>query len=263
METDRTGEFNRPGDEVVALGHQVRTLIKDMEKFALVGKLAAGVAHSIRNPLTSVKMRLFSMERNLELTATQQEDFEVISEEIRHIDAIVGNFLEFSRPPKLKMQPISPSDVVDNALQLLRHRLESFNVAVTVKRKNSLPNLSADPEQLKEVLVNLLVNACEAMPHGGSITITECETTDKRGARKAILEVSDNGPGIPQSIQVKVFQPFFSTKEEGTGLGLSIAARIVNEHGGRLDLKSREGKGTTFIIHLPIEKENHEHDPSR
>ena len=262
METDRSGEFIRPGDEVVALSHQVRTLIKDMEKFALVGKLAAGVAHSIRNPLTSVKMRLFSMERSLDLDATQKEDFEVISEEIRHIDAIVGNFLEFSRPPKLKMQPISPSDVVDNALQLLHQRLESFNVAATVKRKKPLPTISADPEQLKEVLVNLLVNACEAMPHGGSITISEYETTDEEGTKTAVLEVGDNGPGIPQQIQIKVFQPFFSTKEEGTGLGLAIAARIINEHKGRLDLRSREGKGTTFIIHLPL-KEQHEHDSSR
>jgi signal transduction histidine kinase len=259
METDRSGGTDRPGDEVVALSHQVRTLIKDMEKFALVGKLAAGVAHSIRNPLTSVKMRLFSMERSLELTATQQEDFQVISEEIRHIDTIVGNFLEFSRPPKLTMQAISPSEVVDNALQLLRHRLESFNVTVALKRQKPLPLVSADPEQLKEVLVNLLVNACEAMPHGGAVVITERESTDKNSSASAMVEISDNGPGIPQNLQIKVFQPFFSTKEEGTGLGLAIAGRIVNEHGGRLDLRSREGKGTTFIIHLPLQK-THEHN---
>lgn len=263
METDRSGGGARPGDEVVALGQQVRNLIKDMEKFALVGQLAAGVAHSIRNPLTSVKMRLFSMERSLELSPPQKEDFEVIAEEIRHLDTIVRNFLEFSRPPKLKPQPVSPSDVVTNALQLLHHRLESFNVTVKVHRKRRLPEVSADPEQLKEVLVNLIVNACEAMPHGGTITIHEYEGGDRANHRTAVLELTDNGPGIPSSIQDKVFQPFFSTKEEGTGLGLSIAARIITEHGGQLDLKSREGRGTTFIINLPLYKENHEHDTSR
>jgi len=254
LETDRSGGSERPGDEVVALSHQVHDLIKDMEKFALVGKLAAGVAHSIRNPLTSVKMRMFSMERSLELSATQKEDFEVISEEIRHIDNIVRSFLEFSRPPKLKMQKVSLSDVVDNALQLLRHRLDSYNVEVKLKRQRRLPKVWADPEQLKEVLVNLIVNACEAMAKGGSIVIHEEEGLVENSRQSLIVRLSDDGPGVPKSIQEKVFQPFFSTKEEGTGLGLTIAARIVNEHGGRLDLKSRKGEGTTFIINLPFEK---------
>jgi signal transduction histidine kinase len=137
------------------------------EKLAMVGKLAAGVAHTIRNPLTSVNMRLFSLERTLEFSPTQQEDFEVISEEIRRLDTIVQNFLEFSRPPKLKMQKISPSDIVDMSLQLLRHRLESYRVQVEVERQRRLPQIEADPEQLKEALINLLVNACEAVGERG------------------------------------------------------------------------------------------------
>jgi signal transduction histidine kinase len=225
------------------------------EKWALVGKLAAGVAHSVRNPLTSVKMRLFSMERSLALSPSQKEDLEVISEEIRHIDTIVGNFLEFSRPPKLKMQKVSPSDAVDMAVQLLHHRLESYDVKVEVQRDGRLPEISADPDQLKEVLVNLMVNACEAMVDGGEITISEQQNHSENVGPVAILRVSDNGPGVPESIQAKIFQPFFSTKEEGTGLGLSIAARIVEEHGGWLDLKSREGEGATFIITLPAGEE--------
>jgi len=254
LETDRSGEWGKPENEVVALSHQVRGIIKDMEKFALVGNLAAGVAHSIRNPLTSVKMRLFSLERNLELSLTQKEDFAVVSEEIRHIDTIVQNFLEFSRPPKLKMQMVSPSDIVDNALQLLRHRVEAYEVTITVNRQKKLPEILADPEQLKEVIVNLIVNACEAMVSGGSIMISEEEIERKDKRRILVLTLSDNGPGIPTSILEKVFQPFFSCKEEGTGLGLTIAERIVNEHGGWLDLQSREGEGATFIINLPIDK---------
>lgn len=258
-------------DEVEALSARFQDLIQDVdqtktklkwsrehlqqaEKWALVGKLAAGVAHSVRNPLTSVKMRLFSMERTLALTSDQKEDFEVISEEIRHIDTIVGNFLEFSRPPKLKMQKVSPSDSVDMAIQLLRHRLESYEVKVEVQRKTRLPEITADPDQLKEVLVNLVVNACEAMVDGGSIKISEEENVDGNLGPVVVIKVSDNGPGVPGPIQEKLFQPFFSTKEEGTGLGLSIATRIVEEHGGWLDLRSKQGEGATFIITLP-EKE--------
>jgi signal transduction histidine kinase len=271
LETGARAGLPGGGDEVQALSRRVHDLIVNVdqaqsklersqehllqsEKMAMVGKLAAGVAHSIRNPLTSVKMRLFSLGRTLNFTPTQHEDFEVISEEIRHIDTIVGNFLEYSRPPKLVMQKISPSDVVDLALQLLRHRLESYNVEVKVKRSHPLPEVWADPDQLKEVLVNLLTNACEAMGSGGSIIIQEGETFLQSIGQVVTIQVSDNGPGIPESIQNKILQPFFSTKEEGTGLGLSIAVRILSEHGGWLDLESREGLGTTFTINLPYRK---------
>jgi signal transduction histidine kinase len=257
----------RFANEVKALKGRVDRLLEDVddkrsrleqsqehlaqtEKWALVGKLAAGMAHSIRNPLTSVKMRLFSMGRSLDFSETEREDFEVISEEIRHLDTIVQNFLEFSRPPKFKMQKASPSDSVDTALQLLRHRLESARVDVEVRRKERLPNVWMDPEQLKEALVNLLLNACEAMPGGGSIVIQEENGTGGSDDKTVLIRITDNGPGIPDSIQDKVFQPFFTSKGDGTGLGLSIARRIVEGHGGFLDFHSREGEGTTFMITL-------------
>ncbi len=223
------------------------------EKMALVGKLAAGMAHSIRNPFTSVKMRLFSLNRSLKLDSVQKEDFEVISQEIRHIDTIVQNFLEFSRPPKLVMQPISPSTIVDNALQLLSHRLDSYGVTVDVVRSDPLPEVMADPEQLKEVLVNLIINACEEMKSGGTIIIDE-QVESQGGTRRAVLHISDNGPGISAANAEKIFQPFFTTKEEGTGLGLSIADRIVAEHGGALTLDADCASGATFIILLPLKE---------
>lgn len=238
-------------DEAYIMLQESRQQVQQAEKMALVGKLAAGVAHSIRNPLTSVKMRLFSLERSLNLTPVQQEDFEVISEEIRHLDTIIRNFLEFSRPPKLKMQRMSPSDVVDMTLQLLRHRLESSGVEVRRKGEQRLPEVDADPEQLKEVLVNLIVNACDAMQDGGIITIAEEVGMVGIKGKMVFIKVIDNGPGIPASVQDDIFKPFFSTKEEGTGLGLSIANRIMNEHGGWIHLQSSDGRGTTFLLALP------------
>ena len=272
MGSEGPGEKGKLTDEVKALSRRVTNLMADVdetqsalqasrehllqsEKLATVGRLAAGVAHSIRNPLTSVKMRLFSMERGLDLSPMQKEDFDVISEEIRHIDAIVRNFLEFSRPPKLKMQAVSPSDVVDAAVQLLRHRLESFGVEVDLYRQRRLPPIQGDPEQLKELLVNLMVNACEAIGEKGRIMIYEEEGVTEPLGRVVVIKVRDNGPGVPDGIREQVFQPFFSTKEEGTGLGLSIALRIVEDHGGCLNLRSREGKGTTFIITLPCKED--------
>ena len=269
QEANKEGALKKSGDEVKAISRSVHDLIEaagqthielersrehllQAEKMAMVGKLAAGMAHSIRNPLTSVKMRLFSLSRSLKLTDYQKEDFDVISEEIRHTDAIVQSFLEFSRPPRLKMQQISPSIVVDMGLQLLEHRLKSYDVTVDVVRKRLLPEIQADPEQLKEVLVNLTINACEAMAQGGSIVIHEEEDFAPPLGRVAVIRLKDNGPGIPGSIHDNIFQPFFSTKEEGTGLGLSIATRIVEEHQGRLDIQSKEGQGSTFIITLPI-----------
>jgi signal transduction histidine kinase len=228
---------------------------------AMVGKLAAGMAHSIRNPFTSVKMRLFSLSRSLKLNDVQKEDFEVISEEIRHIDTVVQNFLEFSRPPRLKLQEVSPSSVVDSTVLLLEHRLKSYKVSIKTNRGKMLPHIHVDPDQLKEVLVNLVVNACEAMENGGEIIITEAETVTSQGEKAVVIKVADNGPGIPVSMQDKILQPFFTSKEEGTGLGLSIVERIIEEHNGRLDFFSKEGEGTAFIITL-FEKENNFGDDS-
>jgi signal transduction histidine kinase len=259
-------------DEVKALGKKIQGLIESVdttrieleqsrehllqsEKLAQIGKLAAGVAHSIRNPLTSVKMRLFTMERTLSLSAAHKEDFDVISEEVSNIDTIVRNFLEFSRPPKLKIQKASPSEVIDMAVQLLRHRLESYGVGVELVRHRQLPQVDCDPEQLKEVLVNLIVNACEAMGDGGRILITEEEGATEPMGRVVVIRVSDSGPGIPEAIREKIFEPFYTTKPEGTGLGLSIAARIIEDHKGCLSVKCRPHKGTTFTITLPCQEE--------
>ena len=266
--TSPDGRMENPDNVVVALGRSVEGLIQNVdqtqtelaksrehllqvEKMAIVGKLAAGMAHSIRNPFTSVKMRLFSLDRTLNLNAAQKEDFDVISGEIRHIDTIVQNFLEFSRPPKLVMQSVNPSSVVDNTLKLLTQRLKSYNVNVKIVRAQILPNVLADPEQLKEVFVNLFINACEAMGKDGTITVHEDVNHDQTLGKVAQIRISDDGPGIPSTIIGRVLEPFFTTKEEGTGLGLSIASRIIEEHGGRIDVSSVEYQGTMFTITLP------------
>jgi signal transduction histidine kinase len=181
----------------------------------------------------------------------QTEDFAVISEEIEHIDTIVQNFLEFARPPKLQFQQVSPSTVVNMMLQLLTHRLKAYDVTVNVDRDEFLPEIKCDPEQLKEVFMNLVENACQAMGRGGVITISE-QVVDIKGNKNCLIEVCDNGPGMPPKVLDKIFNPFFTTKEEGTGLGLSIAERIIANHGGKLTVESNVGEGTCFYITLPV-----------
>ena len=224
---------------------------------ALVGKLAAGVAHTIRNPFTSIKMRLFSLSRSLQLSENDKEDFDVISEEITRIDNIVQNFLEFARPPKLKMQACRVQDVIDSALQLLKYRLQSHNVQVHTQTAKDLPLVWADPEQLKEALINLIINAYESMSNGGWIEIS-LKGKESTSGRQVIIWVQDNGDGISSTIQNQVLQPFFTTKDDGTGLGLSIVNRIVEEHRGVMQFVSRPGQGTTFEIALPVKEKNHE-----
>lgn len=268
--TDSEKSHDTPLNLVKALAHNVDDLLKNAgetrheleksreslamaEKMAMVGKLAAGMAHSVRNPLTSVKMRLFSLNRTASLNDDQTDDLMVISEEIEHIDTIVQNFLEFSRPPKLQMQLVSPSTVVDMMLQLLTHRLKSYDVTVTRERKDTLPEIKCDPEQLKEVFVNLVENACQAMGRGGQITITE-DVAETEGEKTCVIHVRDNGPGMSEKIVEKIFNPFFTTKDEGTGLGLSIVERIIENHNGKIRVESREGEGACFVITLPVAK---------
>jgi len=235
-----------------------REHLEQAEKMAMVGKLAAGVAHSIRNPFTSIKMRLFSLSRNLELSEVHKEDFEVVSEEIGRIDTIVQNFLEFARPPKIRMQICQCSEVVDSVLQILKHRLQAFSIRVKHDVDGEIPPVHADPERFKEALMNLVINACEALETGGTIVIAE-EVRMEGGSRMLAVEVRDDGPGVMESVQDKILQPFFTTKEEGTGLGLSIVAQIVREHQGRLEVSSTPGKGASFTIVIPVNREN-EHE---
>jgi signal transduction histidine kinase len=263
------GDFPRPANEVAALELSVHGLIKNTEqvhqdlkksqetllqseKMALLGKLAAGTSHSIRNPLTSVKMRLFSLNRSCEFTDAQQEDFNVISGEIQQINKIVDNFLEFSRPPRLKTRNMSPSLIVDSALNLLEQRLQSYRVSIKLVRSVPLSSTRIDPEQLKEVIVNIIINACEAIKHDGRIIISEEERFVHPLEKVAIIRIMDDGPGIPDDIQSEIFNPFFTTKDHGTGLGLSISYNIIAGHGGWLDVSSKEGQGAAFVITLPI-----------
>ncbi len=249
-------DFGETNDELA----RSRKNLLQAERMVMVGELAAGVAHTIRNPFTSIKMRMFSLGRSLKLTEAQSEDLQVISDEIARIDRIVENFLEFARSPKLRMRECRLGDIINSVITLLEYRLKAYNVELHYESRAELPKIRVDADRIKEALVNLVINACEAMENGGKIVVTEKIEHHPTIGEVISLTVSDSGSGIPEAIRDKVVTPFFTTKEEGSGLGLSIVARIVREHNGKFIVGSNPDQGAQCIILLPTGGDDHESD---
>jgi len=258
-----------PQDELRAVGFYLQTLMSDVaetrshlehsraqllnaEKLASVGKLAASVAHEIRNPLTSLKMRLFSIRRAVGDTPQCNDDFQVVSEEITRLENVIRNFLEFSRPPELKPRAYSISVLIDKTLELVGHWLREKNIRLVRGSEAGLPPVMADSDQIKQVFINLLRNSVEAISEGGEVEILTTLEQDKAKRPMIAVRFRDNGPGIAGEIRDRIFEPFFSTKAEGTGLGLCIAAQIMARHGGRLELEASTDQGTTFVVWIPV-----------
>lgn len=234
-----------------------RSRLWNAEKLAAVGKLAASVAHEMRNPLSSMKMWLYSIRKTAADPALDHK-YQILSDEINRLEGIVRNVLEFSRPPSPKPEPRCIRQVIDQTLEIVRPWLESKRIQVVQDHETGLPQVLADPEQLKQVFVNLLDNAAEAMPGGGEITISTARQRDAHGAPAVTVRVQDTGPGIPEEVQSRLFEPFFTTKDDGTGLGLCIAANILAAQAGQLTLESSSPGGTTFALRLPIAAERSE-----
>lgn len=250
-------DFDQTSDELA----KSRKHLLQAERMVMVGELAAGVAHTIRNPFTSIKMRMFSLGRSLTLNQTQSEDLQVISDEISRIDRIVENFLEFARPPKLKLKECQLSEIINSVLTLLEYRIKSFNVDLSYRCQPDLPKVRVDADRIKEAMVNLIINGCEAMEDGGKIVISEKLENHPELGEMIAVTIRDSGPGIPISILTKIVTPFYTTKEDGSGLGLSIVARIMQEHHGKLVVSPDSAEGGQCTILLPTGKINHESDP--
>ena len=208
------------------------------EKLASVGKLAASVAHEIRNPLIAVKLWLTSIQKKRREDLELSGNLGMISEEITRLDGIVRDFLEFSRPRALNIEPLQIAALLDETLELVSHRSEESRINIVRKYSTDLPTIMGDWKQLKQIFINLLNNAAEAMPEGGELRVIACPVVDKDAHQMVVVRVQDSGTGIPEDVQQRLFEPFFTTKESGTGLGLCIAAGIMTRHGGRLVLES-------------------------
>jgi signal transduction histidine kinase len=228
-------------------------VIERQEKLASLGTLAAGVAHEIRNPLTAIKFRLFSLKKSLPPELAENEDAGVISEEINRLDRIVKDFLQFARPSEPSAVRVPVERILQEVRDLLNSQLEKSAIQLRLETRGATW-VHADTHQIKQVLINLIQNAADSIGRHGVIslrvTLGLAEFAGRSGPA-AILQVVDTGKGIPPDVQKRLFDPFFSTKEGGTGLGLAIAARIVEKHGGLLRYRTELNQGTTFDIVLP------------
>jgi signal transduction histidine kinase len=230
-----------------------QALIARQEKLAALGALGAGVAHEIRNPLTAIKFRLFSLQKALPPSFAESEDARTISEELNRLDRIVKDFLQFARPSEPELVRVPAQRIFQEVRDFLKSEMDQ--AAIDLKLDISQPAwVVADTHQLKQVLINLIQNSAESIGKNGVITLgLKIGTATFAGKVRpaTILAVVDTGQGIPKEVQRRLFDPFFTTKQGGTGLGLAIAARIIENHGGLLRYRTEVNRGTTFEIVLP------------
>jgi signal transduction histidine kinase len=225
------------------------------QQLSAVGQLAASVAHEVRNPLTSIKMLVEAALRDRKPRPFTEDNLRIVHGEILRLEQTVQGLLDFARPPKLQKQPCDLRAVVAQAVELIRVRARQQKVEVEMNSPEEPIHAVVDPGQFCTVLVNLLVNALDAMPHGGRLKILLYAI----GKESIRLEVADSGEGVSAEMVGQLFTPFVSTKATGSGLGLSISKRIIEEHGGRIAATNRAGGGACFAITLPatVSEESH------
>jgi signal transduction histidine kinase len=230
--------------------------LEKQQKLANFGELAAGLVHEIRNPLTAINARLFTLELSLPANAPERNDAAVIRREIERLDRVVNDFLKLARPAPPAFVSMTASLALNELAHLLAPTLAQRNIQLILAE--TVPDrFRADPAQLKQVLINLVQNAADSCAAGGQIVLRARRDSAKLdGALRQVvaLEVQDNGSGIPAEMRDRLFDPFFSTKDGGTGLGLAISARIIDKHHGAIECKSEVGRGTTFEVMLPVEE---------
>jgi signal transduction histidine kinase len=248
---------------VVVENSRLYAQMKERDRLAMLGQMAAGLAHEIRNPLGAIKgaaqLLADPVPEHRETDPATREFLGIILEEVDRLDRVVGSVLDLARPNQTgAVVPTDVNAVVRRTMQVLSTERASDDLSVEVVLEPSLPRVSIEPERLRQVLMNLFRNAAQAMKGRGRVTIST-RLRFGRGTRSGgnasdpfvELTVADNGPGLSQKVLENLFMPFFTTKEKGTGLGLAISQRIIQGAGGRIEARSYEGKGSTFAVILP------------
>jgi signal transduction histidine kinase len=236
--------------EIVDQLHQARRETMLADRLAAVGEMAAGVAHELRNPLTSVKLLIQTAADSPHDYALSDEHIHVILEQIVRMESTIQGLLDFASPPQMKIVSHDLRDTLRRALNLVEGHANQQNVIVSEECPSAPVPVDGDPEQLHQVFVNLLLNGVECMPEGGELKVRlECDGATDAACR---IVFADTGTGIPEPIMERMFEPFVTNKERGTGLGLAVCRRIVEQHSGKLTAANREGGGAVFTMELPL-----------
>ena len=252
---DELGVLTRSFNRMVSKLSEMQGELVRSEKLISMGRLSAGVAHEIRNPLNAMKGAIVYLIRKRPDDGLIQEYSQLLLEEVERLNQFVTEFLYFARQSVPNPVPINVNELLDNTLFLFDEKLKEKTVTVVKRLDGSLPLIQIDPYQIEQVIINLLMNALDAMSKNGKLEISTALQTGHEKAMStatAVIAIMDNGVGISEEEMNSIFDPFFSTKETGTGLGLPISLGIVENHGGSLLIKSRKDEGTMAVIELPV-----------
>ena len=227
----------------------INTQLQVGERLAALGKITAGVAHEVKNPLNSMRLWLENLKESLppDQDPAAQQAVQVLDKEIDRLDAVVKRFLDFTRPVEVKLESTSLTDLLKDVMSVAQPQLQKAGVTVEESLGAGVPEVWADRDLLKQAVLNLILNAVDAMPNGGELRLML-----RRRGELAEISVSDTGKGIPPENRQKIFQLFFTTRPGGSGIGLATTFRIVQLHNGSIDFQSEAGRGTTFRIELPL-----------
>ncbi len=227
--------------------------LRQAESLAALTTLSAGVAHEIKNPLTSIDIHIQLLNREIQKFQTEevkniQNLLVIVKEEIDRLNSIVQDFLFAVRPMSMTMSPENINEILLELIDFLKYELEEAEIKVVLDLDEDNPTVMVDPKYLKQALLNIIKNSIEAIHDGGEIRIGTEEGPDG----DVVVNIADSGEGIPESIVGKIFEPYFTTRKAGTGLGLVIVYKIIQELGGDIKISSQEGEGTVFSIKLPV-----------
>ena len=224
------------------------------EKLASIGRISASIAHEIRNPLTSVKLNIQKVMESENLDGMDKEHLDISQEGIGHIETFIKELLNFTRVSELQLNYFSAKQIVDESVKMIRNTLRLNDVELVIEIQEELPQVFVDGDKIRQVLLNILHNSCEAVDRGGKIIIALSLLKGRRG-RKLRIRISDNGPGIPKNDGENIFEPFYTTKSTGIGLGLANARKIIEQHKGSIRALNYDKPGAEFEILIPCEEE--------
>jgi signal transduction histidine kinase len=252
-------EFGELADAFNEMSLSLKEQMQEMqrtEQMVVVGELAAGLAHEIKNPMAGIKVAMSVLSEEAYISSEDKEVLQKVVAEITQLEGLMKSFLNFAKPQKPRMELVNVNQMLNTTLTFhLKHQAvgaAGSGMIEIVKEFGELPSTQADPIQLQQVFLNLFLNALQAMPRGGELGVRTCMEGDGKTIR---IEVSDTGSGIREDLINKVFQPFFTTKPKGTGLGLAISRQMIEQHDGAIFVANRPGGGVLFTILLPVKAE--------
>ncbi|MEN6464657.1 MAG: PAS domain S-box protein [Syntrophaceae bacterium] len=221
----------------------------ESQKLAAVGQLSAGIAHEVRNPLSSIKMSLQILEKRLNPTGNDQKRFKIAQKEVEHLEKLVSDILIFARPVEPDRKPVKVNSFLEHSLSMAEKEIMDKGIKIETRLAGDLPEVFIDQPMMDQVLLNIYLNAVDAMEPGGKLVLSACPAPDNGGF--VCVTIEDNGYGIAPEDLAHIFNPFFTRKKYGTGLGLTQVKKIIDQHSGTIEIKSVQGKGTTVVINIP------------